>query len=462
MADQPADRRASPRIAATFRIRLGYASVDSFVEGYAANISKGGIFVPSRQPRAKGTEIRFELLLKDGSPAIGGTGRVAWARPFDPDKPGERFGMGVQFLTLDASGEEVVRAALAWRAKHMSAQEADREIADEGSRETPAARPKPEPKPPAAAKPAGPPKPPAAAKPAGPPKPEPRPPVAPKPAGPPKPEPKQPAAPGVEPARVPGADESGPGAAPTAIEPKPEAAPAPPRPEPPELPEAESRTSTPDGGTTAPGEAGAVSARGAAEAASPPAAIREDARPAAGATAGDVLPGWDEDDAAAPRLPDAATAAAVVPAKVVAATDDVDAGALPAAADQDAIPVDETPPEAEKPPAGEAESGRPAGAPAGGGAVPLTFEEALRQRLAEDPPPDDAYDGVWEPAEAVAPDSEQEIIERLTRPPDPAELSTPDLRSADGGHRPSDPSASGRARKPGLLGRLFGRKKGAK
>jgi len=333
MAESPADRPAAPRIAATFRIRLGYSDIDSFVEGYAANISQGGIFVPSRQPRDKGAEIRFELLLKEGSPAIAGTGRVAWARPFDPARPGERSGMGVRFLALDGSGEEVVRAALAWRAKHLRAEEVDREIADEEPRETPAGPPKPQPKPPAAPGRKPPPKPGGVAGPPG----------------------------------------SGSGAAAAATEPKPRTPPPPPQPK----PEVAAAATEPQSRTPPP----------------PP------------------------------------------------------------------QPKPQTPPPPPQPkPELPAEGRSPASA--AGTAVPQTFEEALRQRLAEDLPPDDAYDGVWEPTEAVAPDSEQEIIERLTRPPDPAELSTPDLRFAGSERRAPEPGARGR--KPGLWSRLFGRKKGAR
>jgi molecular chaperone DnaK len=115
MADDPADRRSAPRFAATFRIRLGYPDINAFLDGYAVNISKGGIYVPTKQPRERGTEVRFELLLKDGSAAVTGAGRVAWAKAFDPAKPGERYGMGVEFVALEGASEDIVQKAMAWR-----------------------------------------------------------------------------------------------------------------------------------------------------------------------------------------------------------------------------------------------------------------------------------------------------------------------------------------------------------
>jgi uncharacterized protein (TIGR02266 family) len=150
MSDDPADRRSAPRFAATFRIRLGYPDISAFLDGYAVNISKGGIYVPTKQPREKGTEVRFELLLKDGSAAVCGAGRVAWSKAFDPAKPGERYGMGVQFVSLEGASEDIVKRAMAWREKHG---QADKEVTDEGGKPEAAPKAEPKPEPEAVAKP---------------------------------------------------------------------------------------------------------------------------------------------------------------------------------------------------------------------------------------------------------------------------------------------------------------------
>mgnify|MGYP000061882681 CR=1 FL=1 len=152
MPDNPVDRRSAPRFAATFRIRLGYPDIDAFLDGYAVNISKGGIYVPTKQPRERGTEVRFELLLKDGNPAVAGVGRVAWSKPFDPQKPGERYGMGVQFLALEGASADIVRKAMAWREKHGHGdkevtEEGESKAAPPGGEEPKAAERKPEPQP---------------------------------------------------------------------------------------------------------------------------------------------------------------------------------------------------------------------------------------------------------------------------------------------------------------------------
>ncbi|MDI7266369.1 MAG: PilZ domain-containing protein, partial [Myxococcota bacterium] len=146
-ADHPENRRTAPRHLATFRVRLGYADMDAFLSGYAVNISKGGIYVPTKQPKPRGTEIRFEILLKDGAVAVSGAGRVAWSAPFDPADPTKRYGMGVQFNSIDTASDDVVRKALEWKAAHLPAREASREVCPEDSKDQAAAHPVPGPEP---------------------------------------------------------------------------------------------------------------------------------------------------------------------------------------------------------------------------------------------------------------------------------------------------------------------------
>ena len=428
MTDQPADRRAAPRVAATFRIRLGYSDISSFVDGYAANISKGGIFVPTKQPRDKGAEVRFELLLKDGSTAVSGVGRVAWTKPFDAARPAERYGMGVEFTTLEGSSEEVVRQALAWRAKHLG-DKAAREIADEGGGFPAGAKPKPEPK--------------------VAPKPEPKVTPQPEPKAAPQPEPK--AAPGPEPTVAPGPEPT------VAPEPEPKVAPKPPgkaaAPAPPKRPAFPARPLA----TAAPRPSPRPPA-----APKPPAPPQPEPTPQPRASEPQPQPESPapEPEAHLPSLEDleAALAAAAVPApeEGEAATPNgfdisVDEAAPltvePAGALPDAGP--ETPPE----------DAPGVQLPGGSAGVPQTFEDALRAALAEETAPDDAYEGVWMPAAAVASDSQEQILDRLMQQGEPAESSVPDMRFAAEDPVPAASAPPVEEKKGGLLGRLFGRKK---
>jgi uncharacterized protein (TIGR02266 family) len=99
------DKRATERVPVALRIRLRYQAVDQFISKFAINISRGGMFLSSRNPKPPGTELYFEIRLADESPIIEGTGQVRWIREYDRNRPGEPHGMGIQFVELsDASG----------------------------------------------------------------------------------------------------------------------------------------------------------------------------------------------------------------------------------------------------------------------------------------------------------------------------------------------------------------------
>jgi uncharacterized protein (TIGR02266 family) len=90
------------------RVRLRYPDLDTFVEKYAPNVTRGGIFLASREPRPVGEVLRFEVLLRQGDPVLSGRGRVAWVKEFNPTEPHRPYGMGVQFLEVDAPARPVL------------------------------------------------------------------------------------------------------------------------------------------------------------------------------------------------------------------------------------------------------------------------------------------------------------------------------------------------------------------
>jgi molecular chaperone DnaK len=101
---------------AQLRIRLKYVDVQSFIEKFATNISRGGMFIASRAPKAVGTLLRFELLLADGkSKLLKGEGVVAWIREFDEANPGRAHGMGVRFARLDADSRALLERIDAYK-----------------------------------------------------------------------------------------------------------------------------------------------------------------------------------------------------------------------------------------------------------------------------------------------------------------------------------------------------------
>ncbi len=100
------------------RIKLKYPDVDTFIQKYAVNISRGGIFIATRTPKPVGTVVRFEFQLASAQPVIRGEGQVIWVKDFDPAQPQRVHGMGLRFLRLDPESRAMVDRALAWKKEH--------------------------------------------------------------------------------------------------------------------------------------------------------------------------------------------------------------------------------------------------------------------------------------------------------------------------------------------------------
>ena len=60
----------------TLRVKLRYADLSSFIEKFAVNVGRVGMFLPTRALQPVGTELRFELRLLDDQVALAGMGRV--------------------------------------------------------------------------------------------------------------------------------------------------------------------------------------------------------------------------------------------------------------------------------------------------------------------------------------------------------------------------------------------------
>jgi uncharacterized protein (TIGR02266 family) len=82
------------------RIQLRYPDEGVFIQRFAPNVTRGGIFLASRTPYPVGTVIAFEIALTQGPPLLHGTGKVTWVREYNPDEPQRAHGMGVQFLQV--------------------------------------------------------------------------------------------------------------------------------------------------------------------------------------------------------------------------------------------------------------------------------------------------------------------------------------------------------------------------
>ena len=91
---------------ASVRLHLKCPDAEDFVERFAPNVTRGGIFLSTREAREVGRTIRFEIALLDDTVVFAGEGVVTWVKP---------KGMGVKFTTLDPATEPMLERLLGRR-----------------------------------------------------------------------------------------------------------------------------------------------------------------------------------------------------------------------------------------------------------------------------------------------------------------------------------------------------------
>ena len=98
------------------RIKLKYPDVETFIQKYAVNISRGGIFIATKQPKPVGTFVKFEFLLSDATTTsiIRGEGQVQWTKEYDAGAPDEGARDGREVFAARrrlAGGRSIARCA---------------------------------------------------------------------------------------------------------------------------------------------------------------------------------------------------------------------------------------------------------------------------------------------------------------------------------------------------------------
>ncbi|HSM91326.1 MAG TPA: TIGR02266 family protein [Anaeromyxobacteraceae bacterium] len=107
------DKRGGDRTPVGLLVRLSYGSVDEFVDRFATNLSRGGVFIRTRSPRPPGTQVAFELKLASGETVVKGLGTVLWSRAEDlHSNPPIAPGMGVQFNDLDEASRAIIERVM--------------------------------------------------------------------------------------------------------------------------------------------------------------------------------------------------------------------------------------------------------------------------------------------------------------------------------------------------------------
>ncbi len=79
---------------------VAYRTVDGFITDWAVNISRGGIFINTRNPLAVGTTVRLIISLPDTAFPFDLSGKVMRVNEFD--NPSNQVpGMGIEFVDVD-------------------------------------------------------------------------------------------------------------------------------------------------------------------------------------------------------------------------------------------------------------------------------------------------------------------------------------------------------------------------
>ena len=102
-----------PRGPTNLRIKFRSASLDQFIERYAVDVSRGGIFIRTREPLAVGTRLKLEFQLQDSAPLLAGEGTVVWIREHDQTRDNVTPGMGVRFDKLTPESQPTLEKILA-------------------------------------------------------------------------------------------------------------------------------------------------------------------------------------------------------------------------------------------------------------------------------------------------------------------------------------------------------------
>ena len=104
----PVDRRAEPRLPVALRVRLAARNEAELAEHRVLNLSRGGLFIRTDNPKPIGTVVRLVLELADGSVAIRAVGEVRYVALPQSHDPSVIPGMGVRFLELDPRSRELL------------------------------------------------------------------------------------------------------------------------------------------------------------------------------------------------------------------------------------------------------------------------------------------------------------------------------------------------------------------
>ena len=104
----PQDRRKYPRVPLSLLIQYRFDTLEDFLAEYSTDISMGGMFIRTDQPREVGSLIYLQFYLRDGAKLIEGLGRVVRVSEPEPDAGDADYGMGIEFVNFDGESMKLI------------------------------------------------------------------------------------------------------------------------------------------------------------------------------------------------------------------------------------------------------------------------------------------------------------------------------------------------------------------
>ncbi len=104
--------RVAPRLPIETSVYLEFEKFSGFITEYSENISEGGMFIKSDEPKPVGSVVSFEFRLADNFRLIQGLGEVVWVRATSGG-PEEPAGMGVRFHEIEQQSRQLIRTMVA-------------------------------------------------------------------------------------------------------------------------------------------------------------------------------------------------------------------------------------------------------------------------------------------------------------------------------------------------------------
>jgi len=104
-------RRSGERVSG--KINISFKTASDFFKAYIANLGEGGLFIHTTKNLPVGSLLDLEFSLPDSDQAITTKGKVMWARPQDMSTEKMPPGMGIQFINMNPSDNELLKNYLA-------------------------------------------------------------------------------------------------------------------------------------------------------------------------------------------------------------------------------------------------------------------------------------------------------------------------------------------------------------